>query len=113
MLLHHNRIRVERDSILSCIPLVLVLLELLFVDLQFNGVSHVKKTIVKVPLYKVLVSPERLQDTILVWSIPDALFLGHLEVIILNGCHKNGEDLQSTSPHVEREVYEHLLFLFA
>ena len=42
MLLHHNRIRVEWDSILSCIPLVLILLEFLLVDLQFNDVSHVE-----------------------------------------------------------------------
>jgi hypothetical protein len=61
----------------------------------------------------VLVSPERLHDTILVWSIPDALFLRLLEVTILNGGHKNGEDLQSTRPHVEREVSQHLLLPLA
>ena len=60
-----------------------------------------------------LVSPERLHDTILVWSLPDALFFGHLEVPILNRGHKNGEDPQSTSPHVEGEVYEHLLLPLA
>ena len=90
-----------------------MLLEFLLVDLQFNGFFNVKKSTVKVPLDEVLVSPERLHDTILVWSMPDALFLSHLEVAVLNSGHKNGEDPQSPSAHVEREVYQHLLLPLA